>query len=74
MLLVFVGCDVTMCKLDVTNGSKCIVISKKKKVDDFYYTYHLIKEGNKWYNYHYIDTTNFNIEDTLVLNIKVKGE
>ena len=71
MLLVFVGCDVTMCKLDVINGAKYIVISKKKKVDDFYYTYHLIKEGDKWYNYHYIDTTNFNIGDTLVLNIKV---
>ena len=75
MLLVFAGCDVAMERLDVANGAKYIVTSKKKKVDDYYYTYHLIKEGgDKWYIYHYIDTTNFNIGDTLVLNIKVKGE
>ena len=70
MLLIFVGCDVAMDKLDVTNGAKYIVTSKTKKIDDYYYTYHLIKEGDKWYDYYYIDTTNFNIGDTLVLNIK----
>lgn len=75
MLLVFVGCDGAIDKLDVTNGTKFIVTSKKKKVDDYHYTYHLIKEGgDKWYNYYYIDTANFNIGDTLVLTIKVKGE
>ena len=74
-LLVFAGCDVAMDQLDVTNGAKYIVTSKKKKVGDFYYTYHLIKEGDRFYDYHYIDTTEFNVGDTLVLAIKkVKGK
>lgn len=30
-LLLFVRCDITMDQLDVTNGSKYIVTSKKKK-------------------------------------------
>ena len=72
-LLVLIGCDVAMDQLDVRNGAKYIVTSKKKKVDDFCYTYHLIKEGDRWYDYHYIDTADFNIGDTLVLTIqKVK--
>ena len=73
-LLLFVGCDVAMDQLDVRNGAKYIVTSKKKKVDDFCYTYHLIKEGdNKFYDYQYKDTANYNVGDTLVLTIqKVK--
>ena len=75
ILLAFTGCDVSMGRLNLTNGTKYIVTSKKKRVDDYYYTYHLIKEGgDKLYNYYYTDTTNFNIGDTLVLTIKVKGE
>lgn len=74
VLLLFVRCDVAMDQLDVTNGTKYIVLSKKKKVDDYHYTYRLIKEGDKSYDYHYIDTTNFNIGDTLVLTIKKKNE
>ena len=68
-LLLFVRCDVAMDQLE-TNGVKYIVISKKKKVGDFHYTYRLIKEGSSFYDYHYIDTTDFNIGDTLVLTIK----
>lgn len=72
-LLVFVGCDVAMEQLDVTNGSKYIVLSKKKKVDDYHYTYHLIKEGgDRAYDYNYTDTAAFNVGDTLVLNISKK--
>ena len=70
-LLVFVGCDVAMGQL-ATNGSKYIVLSKKKKADDYYYTYRLIKEGGRFYDYYYIDTADFNVGDTLVLNISKK--
>lgn len=68
-LLVFASCDIAMDRLDVTNGTKYIVTSKKKKVGDFY-RYHLIKEGDRFYDYHYKDTAAFNVGDTLVLNIK----
>ena len=62
-----------MCQLEVTNGSKYIVLSKNKKAGDYYYTYRLIKEGdNRFYDYHYTDTAAFNVGDTLVLNISKK--
>lgn len=69
-LLVFASCDIAMDRLKVKNGAKYIVISKKKKIGDFHYTYHLIKEGDRFYDYQYEDTTSFNVGDTLVLNIK----
>ena len=59
-----------MDRLDVTNGCKYIVTSKMKKASDYYYTYNLIKEGDKFYDYHYEDTTAFDVGDTLVLTIK----
>ena len=71
-VLLFAGCDVAMDQLDVTNGTKYIVISKKKKVGDYHYTYRLIKEGDRFYDYHYMDTTAFNVGDTLVLSISKK--
>ncbi len=71
-ILVLVGCDVAMDCLNVTNESRFIVTSKKKKVGDLYYTYRIIKEGDRFYDYHYIDTTEFNVGDTLVLTIKKK--
>jgi flagellar basal body L-ring protein FlgH len=71
-LLVFAGCDVAMDQLDVTNGTKYIVTSKKEKTGDYYYTYHLIKEGDRFYDYLYIDTVAFNVGDTLVVNISKK--
>ena len=70
ILLVFVGCNMALDKLDVTNGSKYIVTSKMKKEGDYCYTYRLLKEGDKFYDYHYEDTTAFDVGDTLVLNIK----
>ena len=70
MLLVFVGCNMAMDKLDVTNGSKYIVTSKKKRANDYHYTYIIIKEGDRFYDYYYDDTTDLNVGDTLVLNIK----
>ena len=73
-ILLLVGCDVAIDRLDITNGTRYIVTSKRKDVNDYHYAYHLIKVGDKWYDYHYIDTANFNVGDTLVLTIKVKGE
>ena len=68
--LVFVGCDMAMDQLNVTNGSKYIVTSKMEKCDDYCYTYRLIKEGDRFYDYYYEDTTAFDVGDTLVLSIK----
>ena len=68
--LLFAGCDWAMDNLDVRNGTKYIVTSKRKKVGDFHYTYHLIKDRGMFYDYLYIDTTEFNVGDTLVLTIK----
>lgn len=74
-LLVFVGCDVAMDQLDVTNGTKYVITSKRKKASDFHYTYRLIKEGDRFYDYNYKDTANYNVGDTLVLTIqKTKGK
>ena len=70
-ILIFVGCDMAMEQLGVTNGSKYIVTSKKKRVGVYHYSYLLIKEGgDKFYQYYYEDTTTFNVGDTLVLSIK----
>jgi len=73
-ILLLIECDVAIDRLDITNGTRYIVTSKRKDVNDYHYAYHLIKVGDKWYDYHYIDTANFNVGDTLVLTIKVKGE
>ena len=69
-ILMFVGCDWAMENLDVISGTKYIVKSKKKKASDFHYTYRIIKEGDTFYDYHYIDTANYNVGDTLILTIK----
>jgi hypothetical protein len=56
--------------LDVVSGTKYIITTKKKEASDFYYTYHIIKEGDTFYDYYYTDTTDFNVGDTLILTIK----
>ena len=67
-ILIFASCDWAMDSLDLVSGTKYIVTSKKKR--DFYYTYHIIKEGDTFYDYHYKDTANYNVGDTLILTIK----
>ena len=62
-----VGCNTAMDSLDTVNGSKFIVISKTKEKQT--YKYRLIEEGDSWYDYHYIDTTNFEVGDTLVITV-----
>lgn len=69
-ILIFVGCDWAMDSLNVVSGTKYIVTSKKKKASNFYYVYHIIKEGDTFYDYNYIDTSNYNVGDTLILTIK----
>ena len=69
-ILLFVGCDWAMETLDVISGTKYIVTSKKKNIDDFYYEYHIIKEGDTFYDYLYKDASNYNVGDTLILTIK----
>ena len=69
-----VGCDIAMDTLKTTNGTKYIVTSKKKATNGLYYKYHIIRVGDKHYDYHYIDTTDFDVGDILVINIKKIGK
>ena len=65
--LMMVGCNVAMDSLRITNGSKFIVISKTKEKQT--YLYRLIEVGDSWYDYNYRDTTNFEVGDTLIINV-----
>lgn len=69
--LMMVGCNMAMDSLDIMNGSKFIVKSKTKKKQT--YLYRLIEVDNSWYDYHYIDTTNFNVGDTVVITVRRIG-
>ena len=71
-ILIFIGCDWAMDSLDVVSGTKYIITAKRKKANDFYYTYHIIKDGDTFYDYYYKDTANYNVGDTLILTIKAK--
>ena len=61
------GCDIAMDSLNITNGSKFIVKSKTKEKQ--IYWYHLIEVGDSWYDYHYRDTTSFEVGDTLTITV-----
>ena len=63
--LMMMGCDVAMDSLDIVNGSKFVVKSKTKEKQTYWYR--LIKVGDSWYDYHYRDTTNFEVGDTLTI-------
>lgn len=66
--LMVVGCNMPMDSLHIVNGSKFIVKSKTKREQA--YLYRLIKVGNvSWYDYNYRDTTNFEVGDTLTINV-----
>ena len=67
-VLVMTGCNMAMDSLNIVNGSKFIVKSKTKKGQ--IYLYCLIKVGDvSWYDYNYRDTTNFEVGDTLTINV-----
>lgn len=65
--IMMVGCNMAMDSLDIVNGSKFIVKSKTKEKQTYWYR--LIKVGDSWswYDYHYSDTTNFEVGDTLTI-------
>ena len=66
--LMMVGCNMAIDSLDVENGSKFIVTSKTKKNQTN--LYRLIKVGgDSWYDYGYVDTTNFEVGDTLTITV-----
>jgi hypothetical protein len=69
-----VGCDIAMDSLKTTNGTKYIVTSKKKAINGLCYEYNLVRPGDKFYDYHYIDTAEFDVGDTLVLTVKKIGK
>ena len=60
-----------MDSLDIVNGSKFIVKSKTKEKQTYWYR--LIEVGDSWYDYHYKDTTDFNVGDTLVITVRRVG-
>lgn len=66
-ILMMIGCDIAMDSLDITNGSKFIVKSKTKEKQT--YLYRLIEVGDSWYDYNYRDITNFEVGDTLIINV-----
>ena len=65
--MMMVGCDIAMDSLDVVNGTMYIVTSKRKR--EHYYSYHLVKVGDTWYDYHYKDTAN-----AISRDLKIVGE
>lgn len=69
--LMMMGCNMAMDSLDIVNDSKFIVKSKTKEKQT--YLYRLIEVGDSWYDYHYRDTTNFNVDDTIVITVRRIG-
>ena len=66
--LMMAGCNLAMDSLDIVNGSKFVVTSKTKEKQTYWY--HLIEVGgDSWYDYHYKDTTNFEVGDTLIITV-----
>ena len=63
--LMMMACNMAMDSLDIVNGSKFVVTAKIKKKQT--YLYRLIEVGDSWYDYHYSDTTNFEVGDTLTI-------
>lgn len=70
--LMMVGCDMAMDSLDIVNGSKFVVKSKTKEKQT--YLYRLIEVDDSWYDYHYRDTSDFNVGDTIVINVRKVGD
>lgn len=66
--LMMVGCNMAMDSLDIVNGSKFIVKSKTREEQTYWYR--LVKVGDvSWYDYHYVDTINFEVGDTLTITV-----
>jgi hypothetical protein len=70
-VMMMVGCNMAMDSLDIVNGSKFIVKSKTKEKQTYWYR--LIEVGDSWYDYHYKDTSDFNVGDTIVITVRRVG-
>ena len=68
--LMMVGCDMAMDSLDIINGTEYIVKSKEVSKNNYEYLYRLVKVGDTWYDYHYKDTVDFNVGDTIVIIVR----
>jgi len=71
--LMVVGCNMAMDGLDIVNGTKFVVKAKRVAKDDYGYIYNLVKAGDTWYDYGYIDTADYNVGDTIVITVKRVG-
>ena len=68
--LIMVGCDMAMDSLEILNGTEYVVKSKKVRNDNYGYSYRLVKVEDAWYDYHYKDTADFNVGDTIVIIVR----
>jgi hypothetical protein len=68
------GCNMAIDTLDVINGTEYVVKVKKVSRDNYGYSYRLVKVGDTWYDYHYKDTANFNVGDTIVIIVRRVGD
>ena len=71
--LIMVGCNMAMDGLDIVNGTKYVVKGKRVDRNDYGYIYNLVKVGDSWYDYHYKDTADFNVGDTIVITVRRVG-
>lgn len=69
-VLMMLGCDMAMDDLNVVNGTEYVVKSKKVGRNNYGYSYRLIKVEDTWYDYHYKDTADFNVGDTIVIIVR----
>ena len=72
-VLVMIGCNMAMDGLDIVNGTKYVVKGKRVDRNNYGYIYNLVKAGDSWYDYHYRDTSDFNVGDTVVITIRRVG-
>lgn len=68
--LMMMGCNIAMDKLDVVNGTEYVVKAKGICRNGYEYIYNIVKTGDSWYDYHYIDTADFNVGDTIVITVR----
>lgn len=71
--LMMMGCNMAMDSLDIVNGTKYVVKAKSVDRNDYGYIYNLVEVGDSWYDYHYKDTADFNVGDTIVITVRRVG-
>lgn len=71
--VIMAGCNMAMDSLDVVNGTEYVIKGKRERAykNDYGYIYNIVKVGgNTWYDYHYKDTADFNVGDTIVITVR----